>query len=67
MDPRYVDQLLELILPIALILLALNVGAKMTGFGQKLVTRLTEKVTWGLAAIAVIWLALVAVFSKLSP
>jgi len=64
MNPRLVDQLLQMILPVALILIALNVGAKMTGFGNKLVQKLTVKVTHGLLAIAIVWIVIAALMGS---
>jgi hypothetical protein len=60
MDPRLVDQLLQTILPVALVLIAINIGAKMTGFGNKFVQKLTVKVTHGLLAIAIVWIVIAA-------
>ena len=54
MDPRALDQLLSFVLPVALTLVALNVGANMTGFGKKWVQKLTTKVVQGLFAVGAI-------------
>jgi len=64
MNPRLVDQLLQMILPVALILIALNVGAKMTGFGKGVVRKLTVKVTHGLVAIAIFWIVIAALMGS---
>jgi len=58
MDSRAFEQLLQFILPIALCLIALNVGANMIGFGKKWVKKLTTKVVQGLVAVSVFWLAI---------
>ena len=58
MNPRLVDQLLQMLVPVALVLIALRVGAKTTGFGNKFVQKLTVKVTHGLMAIAIVWIAI---------
>lgn len=59
MDPRAFEPLLQFIIPVALILVALNVGANMTGFGKKWVQKLTAKVTQGLFAVSFVWIILI--------
>ena len=59
MDPQALTPLLNFVLPIALTLVALNVGANMTGFGKKWVKKITTKVTQGLVAVSVFWLAII--------
>lgn len=58
MNPRLVDQLLQMIVPVALVLIVLRVGAKTTGFGNKFVQKLTVKITHGLIAVAIVWIAI---------
>lgn len=58
MDPRALEPLLQFVLPIALCLIALNVGANMIGFGKKWVQKLTTKVVQGLMAVSVFWFAI---------
>jgi hypothetical protein len=58
MDPRALEPLLQFILPIALTLVALNVGANMIGFGKKWIKKLTTKVVQGLVAVSIFWLAI---------
>jgi hypothetical protein len=65
MDPRLVDQVLQLVLPVALLLLALNVGANMIGFGKSSVKRLTRKVVVGLLAIMFVWVLIVMLCQRL--
>ena len=64
MNPRLVDQLLQMIVPVALVLIALRVGAKTTGFGNKFVQKLTVKVTHGLIAIAIIWIVIASLMGS---
>ncbi len=66
MNPRLVDQVLQLVLPVALILVALHMGAHVTGFGKNVVKRLTEKVVHGLLVLGCIWFLITCLCTLLS-
>ncbi|MDO8512799.1 MAG: hypothetical protein Q7S57_06010 [bacterium] len=59
MDPQALEPLLRFVLPVALCLIAINVGANMTGFGKKQIKKLTTKVVQGLVTVSVFWLAII--------
>ncbi len=66
MDPRVLDHVLAVVLPVALVLLGLNVGANMIGFGKAFIQRLTRKVVSGLIAILMIWIVLAVLMRSVS-
>lgn len=65
MDQVLVEQLLRLLLPVALIVLVINIASRMTGIGKNLVKRLTEKIVSGLVAIVIIWMTILAICQHL--